>query len=111
MIGAKESLFENSLFLTFKINPYLNGLPSASASQYELQSLFTLDPLTSKYYSSIEVDPNNGFVTFQLDHTSDISQSNFSFNFNLNILSANPMFQYLSNLTFSYSLANIEKKA
>jgi hypothetical protein len=35
---------------------------------------------------------------------------NFSFNLTLSSLSANSMFQYLSNLTFPYSINNIQKE-
>lgn len=105
MVKASQSLFDNTLSLTFSIVPYLYGFPTNSDSQTLLSSVFQLSPYCSMSNCIISVDPQAQTVSFEIDHSTDISASNFTLDIDYAGLSS-LMFQYLASSTHSFSLAN-----
>jgi len=92
--------------LTFSIVPYLYGFPTNSDSQILLSSVFQLSPFCAMSNCIISVDPITQTVSFEIDHSADISASNFALNINFAVLSS-LMFQYLASSTYVFSLTNL----
>jgi len=65
--------------------------------------LFILSPVINY---SISVDSQRGVVTFNIPYSENVDPL-ISLNINFGLLSSIPMFQYMSNASFSYNLNNI----
>ncbi len=107
MYAASQSISANTLSLTFLITPYLNGFPTNADTQAYIQSIFQLGPLGASDDYTVSIDSASSLVTFEIHHTSDISQLGLTLTINVAALSSNLMFQYLPISTYSFQIDQI----